>query len=249
MGIVLLMLSPCLSVKAETARVSLTSGIDISTGKYGGTSKNDVTYIPIIGKYETDDWIFKLTVPYIKVTGPGNVTPNIGQAVYANNAVRTDAGLGDVVAGATYSLINSGKTGTVVDLAGKIKFGTASKFNGLGTGANDYSGGLSLYKIFGKGSVFGSAGYKVFGQSLGYTLNNTLFGSVGAGNKLNERHSIGLIYDYREATSAWSDPQQMWTLYWNAKVADSWKVQSYLFTGAGKSSPDIGGGILLTEIF
>jgi hypothetical protein len=234
---------------AEQGKASFTSGVDISSGTYGGSTTTDTIYIPVIAKYETADWIFKLTVPYIKVTGPGNMTPNIGQAVYANNAVRTDAGLGDVVAGATYSLVNSGRTGTVIDIAGKVKFGTADKYKGLGTGANDYSGELSLYKIVGNRSVFGSAGYKVFGQSAGYTLNNALYGSVGVSNKVGARNSIGLIYDYREATSSWSDPQQMWTAFWNAKIGSNWKVQSYLFKGIGMSSPDMGGGIMVTEVF
>jgi hypothetical protein len=37
-----------------------------------------IVYVPLTGKYETDNWVFKLTVPYIVVTRPGNVVRDIG---------------------------------------------------------------------------------------------------------------------------------------------------------------------------
>lgn len=237
------------SASADQGRFSLSSGIDYSSGKYGGTTETQVTYIPVTGKYETGDWLYKLTVPYISITGPGNVVPNIGQAVYASSAVRTDSGLGDVVASTTYSLVNSARIGTVLDVTGKVKFGTADKYKGLGSGANDYATEASLYKIFGGVSAFGTAGYKTFGQSVGYTLNNVFYGSLGISNKLSEQTSAGLIYDYRQPTSSWSDPQKMWTVFMNRKINTKWRVQTYLFTGSGISSPDFGGGAIVTDSF
>ncbi len=237
------------SVHADQGRISIGSGLDFSTGKYGGTTATDVTYIPLTGKYETRDWLFKLTVPYISITGPGNVVPNIGQAVYASNAVRTDAGLGDVVDATSYSLINSAQSGIAIDITGKVKFGTADKSLGLGSGANDYAAEGSAYKILGRYSAFGTAGYKVFGQSLGYTLSNAFYGSLGVGYKVADKTSIGLIYDYREQTSLLTDPQKLWTAFVNNRISSKWKGQAYLFTGAGNSSPQIGGGAMLTRVF
>jgi hypothetical protein len=242
-------LSPLHTAQADQGRFSLSSGIDYSSGKYGGTTETQVTYIPVTGKYENGDWLYKLTVPYISITGPGNITPNVGQAVYASSAIRTDAGLGDVVASTTYSLVNSARIGTVLDITGKVKFGTADKYKGLGSGANDYATEASLYKIFGGVSAFGTAGYKTFGQSVGYTLNNVFYGSLGISNKLSEQTSAGLIYDYRQPTSSWSDPQKMWTVFMNRKINPKWRMQTYLFTGAGISSPDFGGGAILTDSF
>lgn len=246
---VLALLLVALPAMAETGKFSLSSGLDYSNGKYGGKKATEVSYIPVTGKYEMGDWLFKLTVPYISITGPGNVIPNIGQAVYSSNAVRTDAGMGDVVATTTYSLVNSARIGTVFDITGKIKFGTADKYKGLGSGANDYATEASLYKIWDGTSAFGTAGYKVFGQSLGYTLNNVFYGSLGISNKIGDLTSAGLIYDYREATSSWNDPQQLWTVFLNRKINSKLKAQTYLFTGSGNSSPDFGGGAILTRSF
>ena len=248
-GLLLALLPVSQPVLAAQGTLSLTSGIDYSSGNYGGTTATEVMYIPFTGKYETEDWLFKLTVPYIRITGPGNVTPNIGQAVYASNAVRTDAGIGDVVATATHSLVNSGRSGIVIDVTGKVKFGTADKFKGLGSGVNDYAGETSVYKILGRISMFGTIGYKVFGQSTGYTLNNTFYGSLGISNKLTDQVSAGLIYDYRQATSSWSDPQKEWTVFLSRKINNKWKLQTYFFSGYGISSPDFGGGAMLTQTF
>jgi hypothetical protein len=231
---------------ATNGHFSLTRGIDFSTGTYGGSAATDVTYLPLIGKYEKNNWLFKLTVPYLRVTGPANVTPNIGQAVYSSNAVRTDSGLGDIVLAGSYSLINSASKGMILDVGSKVKFGTADKYLGLGTGANDYAGELSLYKMNGRFSSFGSVGYKVFGQSLGYTLNNVYYGSVGFSGKFNKQVSSGLIVDYRQASSPTNDPQQMLTLFVNGKINSKWRIQTYVFKGQGVSSPTIGGGAMVT---
>ncbi|MFA5824879.1 MAG: hypothetical protein WC825_02770, partial [Gallionellaceae bacterium] len=246
LGVALLVLLT-LSRSGMTAQgaYSLSSGIDYSSGKYGEPTATEVTYIPFTGKYETDSWILKLTVPYISISGPGNVIANIGQAVNTSNAVRTDAGLGDIVASTNYSLVNSKRSGVIVDITGKVKFGTADKFKGLGSGANDYAGETSIYKIMDSLSVFTTLGYKVFGQSPGYTLDDVFYGSLGISKKMGEQTSTGLIYDYRQATSTWSDPQQIWTVFLNRKINTKWKVQTYLFTGSGNSSPDYGGGAML----
>ena len=135
---------------ADTASVqsgsfSLTTGVDYSTGKYGGTSSTDILYVPLTGAYEMDKWLFKLTVPYISVTGPGNVVRGIG--IIKNKAPgprKTQSGLGDVVAGVTRNLIDVTSSGTLIDLTGKIKFGTADAGKGLGTGENDYAAQVDL---------------------------------------------------------------------------------------------------------
>lgn len=237
------------SACADDGRFSLSSGIDFSHGLYGGTVATDVTYMPVIGRYEKNDWLFKLTVPYIRISGPANVTPNIGQIVYPSNAVRTDEGIGDVLFASSYSLINSASRGIVLDVTGKIKFGTADKYTGLGSGTNDYAGELSVYQLQGRLSTFGSLGYKTFGQSAGFSLNNVFYGSVGISGKLSEQFSSGLAVDYRQPTTLTNDSQQILTLFLNDKISKKWRLQTYVFTGKGVSSPNLGGGFMLTERF
>ena len=49
------------------------AGADYLTGKYGGTLATDVTYLPLTLRYDAWPLNLKLTVPYLRITGPGNV--------------------------------------------------------------------------------------------------------------------------------------------------------------------------------
>lgn len=238
------------TASATQGTFSLGSGVDYSSGKYGVADATDVVFIPIVGKFETDTWLVKLTVPYVSVMGPQYEASESGQ-VSDPSDIKTDSGWGDMVATASYSLINSARTGVIVDIAGKVKFGTADKAKNLGSGANDYAGEVSVYKIMGKTGLFGTLGYKIFGQSIGYEFNNVYYGSVGISQKvgIDSLTSIGVIYDYQQATSTLSDPQQIWTAFLNRKINSKWKAQLYLFTGAGTASPDLGFGTMLSQSF
>jgi hypothetical protein len=46
---------------------------EYSSGGYGHEKDTDILYIPFSIKYETLPWRFGVTVPYIKITGPGNI--------------------------------------------------------------------------------------------------------------------------------------------------------------------------------
>ena len=67
-----------LTPMAVAGQFGVGTGVDYSTGKYGGTTATDIVYVPVTGKYMTDDWLFKLTVPYISVTGLDGVIRGIG---------------------------------------------------------------------------------------------------------------------------------------------------------------------------
>ena len=142
-----LMLLPNLS-QAEGA-FSLTSGVDYSSGKYGQSQSTDITYIPLIAKYETDSTTFKLTVPWVKIRGPGDVVGGNAPIVLgkSNRPVTTESGLGDIVFAATQTIAQFGETNPLLlDLTGKVKFATGSRSKGLGTGENDYTIMLDAYK-------------------------------------------------------------------------------------------------------
>src|SRR5438552_7503473 len=58
---------------AADALTTLSVGADSSTGKYGQDQSTHIFFMPITGKYEAGPWTLKLLVPYIRITGPGNV--------------------------------------------------------------------------------------------------------------------------------------------------------------------------------
>lgn len=236
---------------AGAGNFSLTTGLDYSSGKYGGSQSTDILYIPLIGKYDVDLWSFKLTVPYVRITGPGGVLRDIGGFRSSSSTTRTtESGLGDVVAAATYNAYNSGGANAwLIDLTGKVKFGTADDTKGLGTGKNDYAAQADVYKTFDKLTAFGTLGYRVLGSPTGISLNNVFYGSLGGSYKFTQETSGGLILDLRQKASATGAPQRELTAFVSHKLDQSWKAQGYVVTGFTDGSPDWGAGAMVTRAF
>ena len=58
---------------------SLSAATDFTTGNYGGVSPTDIWYVPFTARYDKGRASFRVIVPYIDITGPGNVLgPGIG---------------------------------------------------------------------------------------------------------------------------------------------------------------------------
>lgn len=234
----------------ESRNFTITTGLDYSSGNYGDNVKTEITSVPVIARYEAKRWVFKVTVPYVTINGPGNVVPSIGQVGTTNSTRRVrESGMGDVVTAATYNVYSGTTNALVVDLTGKIKFATADKDKGLGTGENDYATQVDLYKGFGKFTAIGTLGYRVYGNTSFGPLDNVFYGSVGGSYRLTSRTSAGVIYDYRpKITSSGSEISEM-TAFVTHKLTDQWKAQAYLVNGFSNGSPDYGGGALISFNF
>lgn len=230
---------------------SLETGMDYSTGKYGGTLSTDILYIPIIGKYQGELWTLKLTIPYLRITGPDNLVNGIGPTGTPSTTRSTRSGLGDVVASATRIVHDGGASGLVVDLAGKVKFGTASSNSGygLGTGKNDYSIQTDVFIASDDLYTFVTAGYKVHGSPAGYTLYNVFFGSLGWSYRFDPATQGGLMFDFAQKSIAYGSSQSEVVLFYSHKLDQNWKSQLYLQKGFTSSVPDFGAGTTLAYVF
>lgn len=233
---------------AESA-FSLTSGVDYSSGKYGQSKSTDITYIPLVAKYETETTTLKLTIPWLQITGPGDVVGVDATLVKddSNRKITTESGLGDVVFSATRTIANFGETRPLIlDITGKIKFATASKSKGLGTGENDYTVELDAYKPLDNPiTLFGGLGYKKMGDPEDINLNNVWFASAGLSYKINPSTSAGVMGDYRQETLNTSYPMREVTAFVTHKFNAQYKLQSYLTHGYSDVSADWGGGVML----
>ena len=226
---------------------SLTTGVDYSSGKYGGTSSTDILYVPVTGKMQFDYLYLKLTVPYISITSAGDaVVRGMGRVRTTNTSTKTttQSGLGDVVAAAGYTVVET--DALMLDLVGKIKFGTADAAKNLGTGENDYSAQLDAFYTLNKTTLFATAGYKVVGAPAGITVNNVVYGTVGASKKLNDKNSAGVMLDAAQASTALGSDTAELSVFISNKISSSLKAQVSLLKGFSDGSPDYGGSIMLT---
>jgi len=232
---------------------SLTSGVDYSSGKYGQLVSTDITYIPFIAKYESGNSTLKLTVPWVEITGPGDVVGGNSPIVLSssNRPTTSESGLGDIVLTGTQTIAQFGENRPLLlEATCKVKFGTASSSKGLGTGENDYTLELDAYKPINKAvTLFGDVGYKKLGDPSGINLNNVWYSSAGFAYKFNYASSAGMMADIRQATLNTSQPLRELTVFLTHKFNATYKLQSYITSGNTDASSDLGGGMMLGITF
>lgn len=259
-------LAICLSataVLAEDKTFSLGIGYNYSSGDYGTATTTNTTSIPVTGSYETGPWTLKLTVPYLTISGDSSVVPGVGIVRNSNPRGRgksegvpatttttgSASGMGDIVMAATYGAFYDSTSKFGIDLTGKVKFGTADRDKGLGTGENDYSVQLDLYKGIDKFGLFGGIGYSVLGSSDFVQLDNVFNLTAGATYKLAERTTAGVGFDARERVSSTGFPMREVSAFVSHKYDKNWKAQAYVLKGLADGSPDWGLGLSAAYAF
>ncbi|PCH58445.1 MAG: hypothetical protein COC19_08485 [SAR86 cluster bacterium] len=88
---------------------------------------------------------------------------------------------------------------------------------------------------------FASLGYKLRGESdLFAGLENTFYTSLSVERAVNSRWSLGLIYDYREAASSFSQETHELLPYLRWSPNAHWDFSAFSIFGFTQDSPDIG---------
>jgi hypothetical protein len=238
---------------SAAAQTSVGVGVEYTTGNFGAPQSTETVYVPLVVKHETGKWIFKGTIPYLRITGPGNVIgggPDRVVVPGVDNAVRTETGLGDIILSGFYNIKDERSGGLGVDLGAKVKLPTADEQKGLGTGETDYAFQADLFMpLAGATSLFGSIGYRIYGDPPGTTLRNVPYGSIGASHRLSGESSIGVAYDYRPWIISGGSPISEMTAFWSKRMTPEWKVQIYGVAGFSDASPDAGAGLMLERRF
>ncbi|MFC5695236.1 hypothetical protein ACFPU0_06635 [Pseudomonas sp. GCM10022186] len=236
-----------LAIPALAEQFTVSTGLDYSRGRYGTPTTSETWYVPVIAKYETGPMIYKLTIPYLRITNP-SVGPD-GEPL-PGDCGSVEKGLGDTVASADYALLDGSRgDGLFVDLIGKVKLPTADEDNCLGTGKTDFSGQIDLTKAFGVISGFATLGWKKFGDPSDSDFHDPIFASLGLVTRVAPRTSVGAAYDWREKVTSDGDGIREFTLFLNQKLSPVWKVQLYALKGYSDASPDSGGGLVISHLF
>jgi hypothetical protein len=235
------------TAQAEEAKLGITTGVDYSSGKYGQSETTHIKYVPFIFKYELDKWLFKATVPWLVIDGPGGATGGDSRIILTNDAKKrsSESGLGDVVTSLTYSALESRENNFILDLGAKVKWGTASFKKSLGSGENDYSIQVDAYKTLTQLTFFSTIGYKKLGDPDGIDLNNVWFSTIGAAYKFNRSNSAGILLDLRQASTNQSTNIREYTAYYSHKFNPGYNLQTYIGIGDTTSSVDFNAGMML----
>ncbi len=232
------------AAQAQDAELTVTTGVDYSSGDYGTGVDTNILVVPAAARLKTGNLRLIASVPYIRIDGAENIVGGEGGPIVVDpDSPRvTREGIGDVTLGANYAIPEE-RLGLAVDFRGRVKLPTAQ--SGLGTGKADVSLAAELSKSFGNFLPFVSGGYRILGDPEGVDLNNALFGSVG-GSVIVGKSVVMLSYDYREATSAASvDGQEVFGAF-STPVSQTLTLTFYGSAGLSDGTADYGLGAMIS---
>jgi hypothetical protein len=232
-----------LSLQAQELRLTASVMPSYYSGTYGTNTRTDIFYVPLDMQAKTGNWTLKLTVPYIRVHSHGAIIAGGAVVGTTNGAATTHSGLGDIWLQGRYK-IHLDDRGDSISPYLKYKFGTASRTQGLGTGANDYEyGGILHLRAGAHLFPFAQLGYRVHGQAPGYTLNDTLTYQAGASYFVNPANIATLMYAGHSASQPRLQAASMAIGAWNYRSGEHTELQAYGLLGFSTGSPDYGGGL------
>lgn len=228
------------------SQLSLLVGYEFSRGDFEGSERTEISYVPLTLKYQRGDWIAGLTVPYLRIKGPGDVVRGAdGNLVIGSDAAgrTTESGLGDIVAALSYTFFPERSSLPILELTGRIKLPTADEDEGLGTGEVDYTVQADVSKRFGAFSPFATLGYRVLGDPSDLDLEDGFLASLGVGYRYSPRVNLGIAFDYREASTDGSDDAREIVPYTSFRVSDKLTLGTYGVVGLSDSSSDLALGV------
>jgi hypothetical protein len=282
MGLILALLPPLSSSAAEVSaefeeaprwfdgRVTLRLAPEFVSGEYGTGEETRITTVPLSLRYEFQNVGFtpyafdrlslSVSVPFVRVEGPGGVVTGTGGPVVLRGRGRGgsanpigavsdthEEGLGDILISTAYHFLPPpGKALPWITLSGTVKAPSASESRQLGTGEADYSVFAEAYQPLGGFGVFAGAGYRFMGDPDGIDLDDRWLASAGFDVEVNSHLSVGLAYDFREATvSSLSDAHEF-SPWLSIRPGSGYRIEPYGLIGASSGSADYGIGIRLS---
>ena len=231
--------------------VSLSSGFDYSSGKYGDPKSTDILVGLTSLTVTSGNFLFTASLPYLTITGPAYVVVGPGGVpVLVTPRPGTDSagrsGWGDLNLGATYSLPAKDLDDFEVAVTVRSKVATADASKGLSTGATDFGFYVDISRQFDNWAPFVNFGYRVPGKPSFYSFDDAPSFSVGTSLALSNNLVAIASYDFDGSISdTLADAQQIFaSLTWLA--TDDISLTAYAEDGLSSGAPKVGTGILIS---
>ena len=247
-------LTDAVNEQAKPETLSVESGFDLATGKYGSSSSTNTVSVPLsIVYFPTDRLDVGLSVPYLwqntQLVVAGKVVRFTGVRAAQRRAEREKPvnGVGDLLLAAGYTLVAESDRLPQLRPVLSVKIPTAD--TSLGTGEFDETCGLGLSKSLGEWFLFLDGGYTLQGKSDLFVAKNFVDFDLGIGYQILAGLRPSLAVKGASAAQAGVDGnlQIEGKLVYTATRAVDLKL--YLDRGLSVSSPDWEGGCSLSYNF
>lgn len=232
-------------------RLKASLGYHYSRGDYTGSDITTIQYVPLLLTADVDRWRLQATIPWLRVDGPPGIIEG------PNGPIESDGdgdGLGDLLLRGSWLLpvsqwIDAAWASDAwmpwIETIALVKFPTASRADGLGTGEYDFGLELGLLWTVGRWTPFANAGYRFLGSPPGTHLDDVFTGSLGAIYQALPTLGTGLLLDYRQAPTPETGERLELVPYASWTFIAPWSLDAYVSAGLANGSPDIGTGAQL----
>ena len=259
LGIVLAVVGVRPALAQDEPRVSFSTSVDYSVGDYGTGKDTTLLYVPFtLGVRPFDRLWLNVTVPYLYQNSQNVVLTGGGVAVKGKSNGKltrpatstTESGLGDVLAKASVVLIPEKEFIPEITPYFKVKFPTADKDRGLGTGEFDETLGVDVSKLL-IASLFGylELAYTFIGEPSGTTLHNSFGWSVGAAYAIVQPFSVFAFLEGATAIAPGQDDPLDIRVGAEYRVIKALKLTGAVTRGLSNGSADWGVSGTLTLRF
>lgn len=239
-----------LTAALPAADFTLNTGYDYSKGDYGLPLSTEIITIPLSLAYTAGQTTWELSLPYMRIDGPGDVVPGIGRFAGRRVLLKTTSrGLGDITLGVKQSFAAPADQPWSWSAGAEVKFGTASVAKSLGTGENDFATHVDFTCSAGSLTPFVTLGYRWLGNPAGADLRDYLYGTVGLSWACAEQTSLSLLLDLAQKNSTGGSAAANYTLAVGQVLDERWQGQAYYVRGTSDASADHGLGLSLSYSF
>jgi hypothetical protein len=170
-----------------------------------------------------------------------------GNVINPGGTNRSVNGLGDMSVTLTYSFDVG--SGIWFDTTAKVKIPSASVRKGLGTGRTDATLQAEAGKDFGPLGVYIGGRRKFAGSNAANPLRNTWGAGGGASYRMSKGASIGLDYDWQQASFVGGRPSSEVTAWTSLRLSKRLNLYLYGLVGTNSGSAEGAGGVSLSYRF
>ncbi len=223
---------------------SLAVGYDRSVGDYGQSDTTTIDSVSLALGWRIGRWSLKGTTTGVTMYGPDTLVLADGATSSGSGSgvMVRQTGQGDSYLSLKRALPFGERLGLYLDLGLKVKLPTGDVDKGLSTGEVDYTAQLDLSWARGEWMPMFGVGYRVPGQSDSYAPEPVWLASLGLHKRMGGG-GAGVIYDYRQAYTTYSEAVSEAMLYRSLKVGEAHQWTLYLSTGFTDNSIDAGAGL------
>lgn len=237
---------------AETT-YSVASGVDFSSGDYGGASDTEVISVPLVFRVTNGKWAFRASTSYLQIDGPADVADvdagagdgTGGTGGSGGTPVRsgTERGIGDTNLSLSRTFRHVGGSDAYIETTARVRLPTGDEDSGLGVGTTDYqlAGEVGVSKRGGGGSV--EVARRFLGDRAGVEREDGWQVSANTWIRTGERTQIGAFGSWREAAIAGRDDPAQIGAFVSHQISGNVRMSVNLSGGLSDGSPDFATGI------